>query len=179
MEYKITKKSHILAVRDSVGIITIVFLVGTIIIYYRDGLQFLSKIALFLIVGYLFLIIPALYIYFEYYLKDRNVLVSVDNKRKEIVYIKKDKEKRIYYCDIKIFEIFGETGLFYYCPSSTFSFGRLVLKSGEEIFFTRLIKYKLHDIIPDIQVINRRWLFPSIGFYKLVRSNSELAIKSN
>lgn len=176
MKYKITPKSHILAIFDSVGVITIVFSIGLVIIYYRDGLQFLSQMAIFLIIGYLVLIIPALYIYFEYYLRDRNTIVSVDNMSRELVYINGGKNERISYNDIKLFEIFGENGGYYWCPSSTFSFGRLVLKSGEEIFFTRLIKYKLHNIIPDIQANHRRWLFPSICLYKLVRGNQEMPI---
>ena len=174
MDFKITRKSHILAVLDSVGIISVVFLIAIIIMCYIEGFQIiLSRIWVF-VSGFILLVLPALYLYLEFYLHDRKLILSVDNKKQELSYKRKGLERRIAFNDIILFEIFGEDGSYYWCPSSTFSFGRLVLKDGEEFFFTRLIEYKLENIIPLVKADKRRWLFPSINFYKLVRTNDDI-----
>ena len=174
MDFKITRKSHILALLDSVGIVSIVFIIGTIIIYYFEGFQFILSTIWIFVLGLILLILPALYLYLEFYLHDRNLILSVDHKKHELSYKRKGFERRIAFNDIILFEIFGEVGSYYWCPSSAFSFARLVLKNGEEFFFTRLIEYKLENIIPFVRIEKRRWLFPSIHFYKLVRSNDDI-----
>ena len=174
MDYKINRKSHVLAILDSIGIISIVFTIGLIIIFYIRGAQFLQSTLWFFVVGYLILALPALFIYLEYYLTDKDVVISVNYEKHELLYKKSNVEKIIAFNDIMIFQIFGETGNFYWFPSSTFSFARLITKKGEEIFFTKLIKYKLEDIIPSVRVEKRRWLFPSICLYKYFRTNIEI-----
>ena len=174
MEYRINKKSHFLAIFDGIGLASIVFTIGLTLIFLFKGPQFILTAFWIFAGGYLILVLPALYIYLEYYLHDRNVIITINDEENELHYKKKNIEQTIAFKDIILFEIFGETGSYFWWPSSTFSFARLITKNGEEFFFTGLIKYKLENIIPYPNAEKRRWLFPSICFYKLVRTNNEI-----
>lgn len=175
MEYRILRKSHWYALFNSLGLFTIIFIVISAVLIWKNGIEFLEGGMLkYALVFYLVMVIPALLIYLEYYIQDRDVRILVDKIDEFIIYRKGGVEKKIRFQDVKQFDVFGETENITFFPASSFSFARLIVCTGEEIYFTNLLKYKLHEIFPEINTNRRRWIFPSIIFFKAVRTNDDI-----
>jgi len=175
MEYRITQRSHWYALINSLGLYTVVFIIICLVILWRNGFEYFEDGMLGYAFGfYLFMVIPALIIYLEYYLKDKDVIIRVFNDKGVLIYTKQGVEKEIKFQEVKQFDVIGEIGNFAWFPASTFCFARLLLQNGEELFFTNLLKYKLDKIFPNIEVNKRRWIFPSILFFKTFRTNDDM-----
>jgi hypothetical protein len=164
MEYKITIKNQFIALRmliyNSIGFIGVAYY-----FYYQLGPNF--NVELGVVIYYLILTIPAIYIHIQYYLVNKNDAVTFDMLQKTI---RVNKGSLIPFKEIKKIIIFMSfvkfrRGFVKYLPSDNYQYAKFEFEDGKQYTLTSLMVPELEDFINTLEgvyVERKRRFIPNI-----------------
>lgn len=163
--YKITIDKQIKSFQ-SIFIVFIAYLFIVGFFLYRDGFKF--ETLLFFTIAFIILsLLPVLFVHFEYYLKNRGVIIKIDELNKTLEYIKDSKSFKSSFFEIEKVELHQSASYLkneiQWLPTDRYHYSKIYIKGGRKLTLTCLLtpdtSLGLHD-----KTVKRKRIIASLFF---------------
>lgn len=114
------------------------------------------------------IVLPLVYIHFDYMINDLGSSLRIDLKNKKGVYKKGKTEIPFSFEDIECVSYFGETRGFNNLPVCFHSFLCFKLKNNNHFIISCLVVRDIEKVIPNLRIVKHRRLFPSISLERML-----------
>jgi hypothetical protein len=149
MEYRVSIKNQFKSLEFLVyG--SLLFSLLVYLIYKNEG--YTKDFGQFFFVYYMVLLIPTLFLHVEYFLKNRNDILTIDVEQKNI---RINKQTDIAFNQIENITYFmppvwHRKGFIRLLPFEDYHYARITMKNGERFIFTCLMAYRVEDTLKSI-----------------------------
>jgi hypothetical protein len=153
MEYRITLKNQLKAldflIFGSVAYCGVIYFFLKKEEYYHTDIAFNTYMNLFLLLYYLVLLIPTLFLHIEYYLINKNDTVNINAIQKTITF---NNQKSFVFNDIEkiilvLTPVLYRKGIIRIMPFDNYHYAIIKMKDSRQFIFTNLMAFRVEEVM--------------------------------